>query len=143
MSRAKRPKRLPTVLARSEVQYLIGGMCGKYRLMTRLLHGSGLRLMECIRLRVKDIDFGQHQIIIHDGKGLKDRITLLPDTVEQELHRHFRHISCSMKMILPTVLAEFHYPTHWPSNIPVRNLSGNGSTFSHPRTSKKIRAPAN
>ena len=102
--RAKRPKRLPTVLTRSEVQGLIGGMSGKYRLMTRLLYGSGLRLtlaphkrsasagVECIRLRVKDIDFGQHQIIIRDGKGLKDRITVLPDAVEQELHRHLRHI---------------------------------------------------
>jgi len=90
--RAKRPKRLPTVLTRSEVQGLIGCMSGKYRLMTRLLYGSGLRLMECIRLRVKDIDFGQHQIIIRDGKGLKDRITILPDAVEQELHQHLRHI---------------------------------------------------
>ena len=90
--RAKRPKRLPTVLTKSEVQGLIGGMSGKYRLMTRLLYGSGLRLMECIRLRVKDIDFVQHQIIIRDGKGLKDRITVLPDAVEQELHRHLRHI---------------------------------------------------
>jgi len=67
-------------------------MSGKYGLMTRLLYGSGLRLTECIRLRVKDIDFGQHQIIIRDGKGLKDRITVLPDAVEQELHRHLRHI---------------------------------------------------
>jgi integron integrase len=90
--RAKRPIRLPTVLTRSEVQNLIGAMSGKYRLMTRLLYGSGLRLIECIRLRVKDIDFGQHQIIIRDGKGLKDRITVLPDAVEQELHRHLRHI---------------------------------------------------
>ncbi len=86
--RAKRPKRLPTVLTKSEVQGLIGGMSGKYR----LLYGSGLRLMESIRLRVKDIDFGQHQIIIRDGKGLKDRITILPDAVEQELPHHLRHI---------------------------------------------------
>jgi integron integrase len=90
--RAKRPRRLPTVLTKSEVQGLIGGMSGKYRLMTKLLYGSGLRLMECNRLRVKDIDFGQHQIIIRDGKGLKDRITILPDAVEQELQRHLRHI---------------------------------------------------
>jgi len=88
--RAKRPKRLPIVLTKSEVQGLIGGMSGKYRLMASLLYGSGLRLMECMRLRVKDIDFGQHQIIIRDGKGLKDRITILPDAVE--LQRHLRHI---------------------------------------------------
>ena len=67
--RAKRPKRLPTVLTRSEVLRLISGMSGKYKLMARLLYGSGLRLMECMRLRVKDLDFGQHQIIVRDGKG--------------------------------------------------------------------------
>jgi integron integrase len=90
--RAKRSKRLPTVLTRSEVLCLISGMSGKYKLMARLLYGSGLRLMECMRLRVKDLDFGQHQIIVRDGKGPKDRITILPDAVEQELHRYLRHI---------------------------------------------------
>lgn len=63
---AKRPKRLPTVLTRPEVKLLISFMSGKYRLMAKLLYGSGLRLMECIRLRIKDIDFGQHQIIVRD-----------------------------------------------------------------------------
>ncbi len=90
--RAKRPKRLPTVLTRPEVKLLISFMSGKYRLMAKLLYGSGLRLMECIRLRIKDIDFGQHQIIVRDGKGPKDRITVLPNAVEQELHCYLRHI---------------------------------------------------
>jgi integron integrase len=90
--RAKRPKRLPVVLAREEVQRLIGGMPGKYSLMARILYGSGLRLMECIRLRVKDIDFSQRQIRVHDGKGLKDRITVLPDAVTQDLQRHLRRV---------------------------------------------------
>jgi len=90
--RAKRPNRLPTVLTRSEVQLLISAMSGKYQLMAKLLYGSGLRLMECIRLRIKDIDFGQHQIIVRDGKGLKDRITVLSDAAVRDLHRHLRHV---------------------------------------------------
>ncbi len=90
--RAKRPKRLPTVLTRPEVQLLIRAMSGRYQLMAKLLYGSGLRLMECIRLRVKDIDFGQHQIIVRDGKGLKDRVTVLPDATMPDLQRHLRHI---------------------------------------------------
>jgi integron integrase len=90
--RAKRPKRLPTVLTRSEVQLLLNAMSGEHQLMAKLLYGSGLRLMECIRLRVKDIDFVQHQIIVRDGKGLKDRVTVLPDVVAGSLRRHLRYV---------------------------------------------------
>ena len=90
--RAKRPKRLPTVLTRPEVKLLISVMSGKYRLMAKLLYGSGLRLMECIRLRIKDIDFGQHQVIVREGKGLKDRVTILPDATVPNLHRHLRYV---------------------------------------------------
>ena len=70
---------LPTVLTHAEALEVINQMRGKTRLMARLLYGSGLRLMECLRLRVKDIDFGNHQIIVRDGKGEKDRVTVLPD----------------------------------------------------------------
>jgi integron integrase len=90
--RARRPKRIPAVLSKSEVQFLLAAMSGKYRLMAQLLYGGGLRLMECVRLRIKDIDFGQHQIIIRDGKGLKDRVTVLPDAAVPELRRHLRHV---------------------------------------------------
>jgi integron integrase len=90
--RAKRPKRLPTVLTKLESQQLIGVMSGKYKLMAKLLYGGGLRLMECMQLRVKDIDFGQSQIVVRDGKGPKDRITLLPDAIRHDLHRHLRYI---------------------------------------------------
>lgn len=90
--RAKRLKRLSVVLAKEEVQRLIGSMPGKYSLMARLLYGGGLRLMECIRLRVKDIDFSQRQIRVIDGKSLKDRNTVLPDAVTQDLQRHLRRV---------------------------------------------------
>jgi len=83
--RAKRPKRLPTVLRQEEVQRLFAAMKGPYALMARLLYGAGLRLTECTNLRVKDIDFSANQILVRDGKGFKDRITMLPESVREEL----------------------------------------------------------
>jgi integron integrase len=86
--RAKKPKRLPTVLTKDETRSVIARMSGVYQLMAQLLYGSGLRLMECVRLRVKDVDFAQHQIIVRDGKGEQDRVTMLPDTLVAPLNQH-------------------------------------------------------
>ncbi len=88
MVRAKKPQRLPVVLNRSEVALVLERMDGGYGLMARLLYGTGMRLMECCRLRVKDIDFGQREILIRDGKGAKDRVTMLPATLVQVLQQH-------------------------------------------------------
>lgn len=77
--RAKQPQRLPTVLTRAEVRRVLGGLTGVHQVMAQLLYGSGLRLMECVRLRVKDLDFAQRQVTVHDGKGAKDRRTMLPE----------------------------------------------------------------
>jgi integron integrase len=87
-----RPKHLPTVLTHDEALAVINRMTGKSRLMARLLYGSGLRLMECLRLRVKDIDFGNHQLIVRDGKGEKDRATVLPDSIVIELQAHLQDV---------------------------------------------------
>jgi len=76
--RAKRPKRMPVVLTREEVEKILSTLEGTQWLMASLLYGTGMRLMECLRLRVKDVDFGYSQILIRDGKGEKDRITMLP-----------------------------------------------------------------
>ena len=84
-ARAKRPKRLPVVLTRAEVNRLLDALTGTYRLMAGLLYGSGLRLMECVRLRVKDVDFAHNQIMVRDGKGQKDRVTMLPQRFQQGL----------------------------------------------------------
>jgi integron integrase len=83
--RAKRPKRLPVVLERSEVARLLTGIEGTQHLMAALLYGTGMRLMECVRLRVQDIDFAYHQIVVRDGKGQKDRVAPLPGRLEQPL----------------------------------------------------------
>jgi integron integrase len=79
--RAKRPQRLPVVFTRDEVKTIMAHMKGNHWLMAQLLYGSGLRLMECVRLRVKDIDFAYQQIVVRDGKGQKDRVTILPSSV--------------------------------------------------------------
>lgn len=75
---AKRPQRVPTVLTREEVRSVLACLSGTYHLMASLLYGSGLRVMECVRLRVKDVDFAYQQITVRDGKGEKDRRTMLP-----------------------------------------------------------------
>jgi integrase len=79
-TRAKRPKKLPVVLSRDEVARLIEHTEAPFDLMATLLYGSGLRLMDCLRLRVKDLDFTYRQIVVRDGKGNKDRVTVLPET---------------------------------------------------------------
>ena len=86
--RAKRPERLPVVLRKDEVRKILGLLRGTPRLMATLLYGSGLRLMECCRLRVKDLDWGMHQLIVRSGKGGKDRYTTLPSALEGPLRAH-------------------------------------------------------
>jgi integron integrase len=78
-TRAQRPGRLPVVLTREEVKRLLDGLTGVYALMGGLLYGSGLRLMECLRLRIKDVDLERRRLIVRQGKGRKDRVTVLPD----------------------------------------------------------------
>jgi len=91
--RARKPKRLPTVLTPEEVHKLLNELSGKNRLMAQLLYGSGLRLIECVRLRVKDLDFGQQLIIVRDGKGEKDRVTVFPKVVQAALTSRLRGVS--------------------------------------------------
>ncbi|RJQ18996.1 MAG: integron integrase [Nitrospiraceae bacterium] len=91
-TRAKRPVRLPVVLAREEADRLLKALQGAYALMAGLLYGGGLRLMECVRLRVKDIDFAQNQIIVRDGKGQKDRITILPKKFHGSLMKQLEFV---------------------------------------------------
>ncbi|GBG14977.1 integrase [Novimethylophilus kurashikiensis] len=86
--RAKKPQRLPTVLTKAEVGKILDRMEGTYGLMARLLYGTGMRLMECCRLRVKDIDFDRGEILIRDGKGAKDRVTMLPQLAVTPLREH-------------------------------------------------------
>ena len=88
LERAKRPEHVPTVLAREEVARLLAAMDGPKWLMASLLYGGGLRLRECLKLRVKDVDFSYRQILVRDGKGAKDRVTMLPGSLIEPLQKH-------------------------------------------------------
>ena len=92
--RAKRPARLPTVLSREEVARLVEAMpAGSMRrLMVRLMYGAGLRLMECCTLRVMDVDFQRSQLMVRSGKGNRDRVTLLPDSIKADLQAHVEQV---------------------------------------------------
>ncbi|HEV7858183.1 MAG TPA: integron integrase [Pyrinomonadaceae bacterium] len=92
IERAKRPVRVPTVLTQEEVRRVLARLSGTHHLMVSLLYGSGLRLMECVRLRVKDVDFGYQQVIVRNGKGEKDRRTILPDILIELLSRQLEHV---------------------------------------------------
>ncbi len=92
LERAKRPARLPTVLTVAEVERLLAQLHGPRWLMASLRYGAGLRLRECLKLRVKDVDFGYRQILVRDGKGGKDRITMLPAAVAAPLQAHLERV---------------------------------------------------
>ncbi len=88
ITKAKASQRLPVVLTREEVTRLLIHLDGTHWLMASLLYGTGMRLMECLRLRVKDVDFARREILVRDGKGMKDRVTMLPTTVSEPLQQH-------------------------------------------------------
>jgi integrase len=88
LDRAKGPVRMPTVLTLDEARRLLLAMRGTKWLIASLLYGAGLRLTECLKLRVKDVDFGYRQIVVRDGKGAKDRVTMLPQSTVEPLKRH-------------------------------------------------------
>lgn len=87
---AKTTSHLPTVLTKAETQAVLTQLSGPYRLMAQLLYGSGLRLLECMRLRVKDLDFAQQQLTVRAGKGMEDRLTILPASLIEPLQDHLR-----------------------------------------------------
>jgi integron integrase len=92
VERVRRPPKLPVVLTRNETRSVIAHISGDYRLLAELLYGSGLRLMECVRLRIKDIDFGYNQITVRGGKGLRERVTILPVRLRQPLQSHLARV---------------------------------------------------
>jgi integron integrase len=135
---AKQPKHLPVVLTKAEVQAVLRHVSNEYQTMARLLYGSGLRLMECVRLRVKDVDFAQHQIVVRDGKGMKDRVTMLPDQLREPLEAHLAQVKQlhsqdlergNGAVYLPFALEPLReYPNanrawHWQYVFPSRTLS--------------------
>ena len=119
VERAKRPSRLPVVLTRDEVRKIFAHLDGKYRLMAGLLYGSGLRLMECVRLRVKDVDLGYLRITVRDGKGGKDRVTMLPVNLARSLERHLQKMKTQHEEDLEAGFGAVYLPNaidrKWPN----------------------------
>jgi integron integrase len=89
------------VLTKAEVERLLAGLTGTHQLMAQLLYGAGLRLMECVRLRVKDVEFEKNQIIVREGKGFKDRVTVLPASVKDRLAQHLKRVKLLHDQDLP------------------------------------------
>ena len=134
--RAKRPQRLPVILSPNEVQRIMERLSGTYRLMCILLYGAGLRIMELVRLRLKDVDFDYHRLCVRDGKGSKDRFTILPECVEEGLRHQIRRVldlhQADLKAGFGTVYLPFalarKYPSAerepgWQYLFPARDLS--------------------
>ncbi len=134
--RAAPNRRLFVVLSREEVTRLLAALAGTFNLMARLLYGTGMRLMECCRLRVKDIDFERGQIVIHEGKGNKDRVVMLPQKLASPLEQHLARVKLLFDadrraglpgVYLPGAL-EAKYPNAgkewiWYWVFPAKNLS--------------------
>jgi integron integrase len=108
--RAKRPQTPPVVLTKDEVKKVIDHITGVPRLMAILLYGAGLRLMECCRLRVKDIDFSRNEIVVRSGKGNKDRYTMLPSAVRESLDQHLRNVKSQHEADLKRGLGRVSLP---------------------------------
>jgi integron integrase len=110
IERAQRPQRLPTVFTREEAHAVLAQLSDMPALMARLLYGAGLRLMECVRLRVKDVDFAYHQITVRHGKGGRDRVTMLPQTLHVPLQRHLARLQLVHQEDLAAGYGEVHLP---------------------------------
>ena len=108
--RAKRSRRIPVVMTRDETRRVLAALSGTHQLLGKLLYGTGLRLMECLRLRIKDIDFNLHQIIVRNGKGDKDRVTLLPETLKAPLREHLARVKILHEKDLADGFGEVYLP---------------------------------
>src|SRR5437868_539006 len=110
VERAKKPPKLPVVLSRGEVKQIFAHLHGVPKLMAGLLYGSGLRLMECVRLRIKDVDFALAQITVRDAKGGKDRITMLPLNLSEPLRRYLLRVKAQHEQDLEDGFGSVHLP---------------------------------
>jgi site-specific recombinase XerD len=117
IERARRPARLPVVFTQDEVNIILARMGGIHHLMASLLYGSGLRLTECLSLRVKDIDFGYRQINVRDGKGFKDRQTMLPLSIIKPLQAQLQYAKNLHQQDLSNGLGKVFLPNALEKNI--------------------------
>ena len=119
VTQARAPKRLPVVLTRDEVGAVLARLEGTQWLIGSLLYGSGLRLMECLRLRVKDVDFGRNEILVRDGKGAKDRVTMLPIALKSPLQAHLGRVQSLHRQDLGEGYGEVYLPNALERKYPM------------------------
>jgi len=110
IERAKRPERLPVVFTQAEVREVLARLDGVNSLIATLLYGAGLRLMDALRLRVKDIDFERNEIIVREGKGEKDRVTMLPQSIKTQLQDHLKRVEIVHQSDLRLGFGEVYLP---------------------------------
>lgn len=125
--RAKRPTRMPVVLTHDEVGRLLAQLDGRVALIGRLLYGSGLRLLECLQMRVKDIDFERNEITVRDGKGRKDRMTVLPAACKPALQTHLEAVRSLHNQDLARGLGRAPMPDALARKYPAPTPDGLGS----------------
>src|SRR6266550_1745778 len=125
--RASRPARVPVVLTREEVRALLAHVAPTYRLIADLIYGSGLRLLEALRLRVKDVDFGYGRIVVRDGKGTKDRVTMLPQRLQRPLREHLAHVKAVHERDRTLGFGTVFLPDALARNIPTLPSHGHGN----------------
>jgi integron integrase len=117
--RAKRPERLPVVLSRNEVRRVIAELpCGPIALMVELLYGTGMRVLECCRIRIKDLDFDRNQIVVREGKGNKDRMVPLPASLAARLHDQSHRVAQLHREDLAAGLGSVWMPTALATKYP-------------------------
>ena len=110
ITQAKAPRRLPVVLTVSETQVVLSRLSGSHALIASLLYGSGMRLMEAVRLRVQDVDFARREILVREGKGFKDRVTMLPELVIEPLKTHLEKVKALHKEDLAAGYGDVYMP---------------------------------
>jgi integron integrase len=123
VERAQHSRHVPTVLTREEVVVVLTQLKGTPHLMASLLYGAGLRLMECLRLRVKDLDFFYHQLTVRDGKGAQDRVTMLPRAIEEPLQRHLAKAKLLHEEDLAEGFGEVYLPYAFARKDPTAGIS--------------------
>jgi integrase len=132
--RARKPVHIPVVMTREKVRAVLTNLTGDKWLMASLMCGAGLRLMECLRLRVQDIDFARNEILIRDGKGSKDRITMLPESFKTPLQDHLKKVKILHDRDLVDGWGAFKCQRPWTANIPTPRRIGDGNGSFRRRT---------
>lgn len=138
---AKRPQRLPVVLTRKEVAAMLAHTDGTGGLILRLVYGTGMRILECLRLRVKDIDFERREIVIREAKGFKDRVTMLPQSLKQGLRDHLQRVQLLHQLDLRNGHGEVYMPYALARKYPAAGKSWSWQyVFPSARVSKDPRS---